>query len=47
MRDLVTADSRGRVSLGRFGADEGSLFRASVDEDGTIHLIPVRVVPGQ
>lgn len=40
-RNIVRPDSKGRVTLGRFGVKAGDRFIATAHEDGRIFLIPV------
>jgi hypothetical protein len=42
---LVSADPRSRVSLARLGVDGGQIYRATLEEDGTIRLEPMKLVP--
>jgi hypothetical protein len=41
MNNIVSPDSRGRISLGRFGVEPGQRFLMEVSDDGTIYLTPV------
>jgi hypothetical protein len=41
----VEVDSRGRVSLGRVGAQPGRRYRVEHNIDGVLLLIPVRSIP--
>lgn len=42
-KKIVTADSRGRLTLGRIG--KGRSFQMSLSEEGQIVLDPVKTVP--
>lgn len=42
---LVRTDPRSRVSLARLGVDAGQIFQASVEDDGTVRLVPILIVP--
>lgn len=41
----VTADARGRLPLTRAGVETGQRYRATLNEDGSITLTPVRSIP--
>lgn len=41
----VQLDSRRRVSLAKFGNPEHTRYIATVDEDGSITLVPAVIVP--
>jgi hypothetical protein len=41
----VEVDSRGRVSLGRVGAEPGRRYRVEHNIDGVLRLIPVVSIP--
>lgn len=43
--NLITLDSRRRVSLSKFGRPEHYLYAAAVADDGTITLTPAIIVP--
>jgi len=44
---LITIDARRRVSLMKVGNPEHRFYMATVDDDGTITLTPVHVVPAR
>lgn len=46
--DLVTVDSRGRISLGRFGVQPNAYYMAYLNENsGKITLVPATVTTNE